>query len=36
MENYQKAESFFNYLSDDGYGKMIKSGVISGLERVRQ
>ena len=35
-ENYQKAESYFNYLSEDGYGKMIKSGILGGLERVRR
>jgi hypothetical protein len=34
-ENYYLAESYIEYLSDDGYGKMIRSGILSGLERVR-
>jgi tetratricopeptide (TPR) repeat protein len=34
-ENYRIADSFLDFLSDDGYGKMIKSGVVSGLERVK-
>ena len=32
--NYQLALSFTNLLPDDGYGKMIKSGIINGIERV--
>jgi len=32
--NYESALSFTNSLPNDGYGKMIKGGVISGLERV--
>lgn len=34
--NYQLALSFAGDLPDDGYGKMIKSGIVSGLERVRK
>ena len=33
--NYQLALLFTNLLPDDGYGKMIKSGIINGIERVR-
>jgi tetratricopeptide (TPR) repeat protein len=33
-ENYRLAFSFANYLGDDPYGKMIKSGINNGLERV--
>jgi tetratricopeptide (TPR) repeat protein len=33
-KNYQLALSYTNYLPEDGYGKMIKSGIISGIERV--
>jgi len=33
-KNYQLAQSFADYLPNDGYGKMIRSGIISGLERV--
>jgi tetratricopeptide (TPR) repeat protein len=36
LENYQKAASYTEFLSEDGYGKMIKSGILGGLERVRQ
>lgn len=32
--NYQLALSFAPFLNDDGYGRMIKSGILSGLERV--
>jgi tetratricopeptide (TPR) repeat protein len=35
-ENYQRAASYTTFLSEDGYGKMIKSGILGGLERVRQ
>lgn len=31
---YQSALSFTNSLPDEGYGKMIKSGIRSGLERI--
>ena len=34
-KNYQTAFSFTGQLRDDGYGKMIKSGIINGIERVR-
>ncbi|MES1181560.1 MAG: hypothetical protein ABUL44_02070 [Flavobacterium sp.] len=34
--NYQSALSFTSFLGDDGYGKMIKSGITSGLERVQK
>ena len=35
-KNYQLALSFSNHLLDDGYGKMIKSGIMSGIERVKE
>jgi tetratricopeptide (TPR) repeat protein len=34
-KNYQLADSYLPFLTDDGYGKMIKSGVLAGLERVK-
>lgn len=33
-ENYQSALSFSDCLPNDGYGKMIKSGIENGIERV--
>jgi len=33
-ENYQSALSYISSLSDNGYGKMIKSGIKNGLERL--
>jgi tetratricopeptide (TPR) repeat protein len=33
-EYYELASSYQEFLSDDGYGKMISSGIISGLARV--
>src|SRR5204863_8378460 len=33
-DNYQLALSFAGNLPDDGYGKMIRSGIMNGLERV--
>lgn len=33
-KNYQLALSFSNLLPDDSYGKMIKMGIINGIERV--
>lgn len=33
-ENYMLANSFNSFLNDDGYGKMIKSGIESGIKRV--
>lgn len=33
-KNYQLALSFSNFLPGDGYGKMIKSGIANGIERV--
>ena len=33
-ENYQSALLFSDYLPNDGYGKMIKSGIENGIERV--
>jgi tetratricopeptide (TPR) repeat protein len=33
---YLRANSFINFLSDDGYGKMIKSGISAGLIRISQ
>ena len=35
-KNYQRALSFAKFLPDDGYGKMIKSGIASGLERMEK
>ena len=34
-KNYQLALSFSNLLPDDGYGKMIKSGITDGIDRVK-
>lgn len=34
IENYQLALSYVDYLTNDGYEKMIKSGILKGLERV--
>ena len=34
-ENYELALSFTTFLADDGYGKMIKSGILNGLDRVK-
>jgi tetratricopeptide (TPR) repeat protein len=33
-KNYQLALSFSNILPDDGYGKMIKSGITNGIKRI--
>lgn len=33
-EHYQQARSFVGFLPDDGYGKMIRSGIESGIKRV--
>ncbi len=35
-ENYQLALSYTQFLSDDGYGTMIKRGILHGLERTSQ
>lgn len=32
---YETALSFTNFLADDGYGKMIKTGILNGMERVK-
>ena len=32
--HYEMALSVLTFLNDDGYGKMIRSGIVSGLERV--
>ena len=34
--NYQQALSFAKFLPDDGYGKMIKSGIANGMERMEK
>ena len=34
-KNYQLALSFTDRLLDDGYGKMIKGGIINGIERIK-
>ncbi|MEO8109604.1 MAG: tetratricopeptide repeat protein [Ginsengibacter sp.] len=33
--NYQAAFSFTNFLADNGYGNMIKTGINNGLDRVK-
>jgi len=33
---YLKARVYLDYLADDGYGKMIKSGIAMGIERTNQ
>lgn len=33
-QNYELALSYSQFLPDDGYGKMIKGGIINGLDRV--
>lgn len=35
VENYELAFSFTTFLADDGYGKMIKSGIVNGIDRVK-
>lgn len=32
--NYELADGFAQFLPDDGYGKMIRSGIASGMERI--
>lgn len=34
LKNYESADSFAAFLPDDGYGKMIRSGIESGIQRV--
>jgi rifampin ADP-ribosylating transferase len=34
-KNYQLADSYLDFLPEDGYGTMIKSGIIAGLKRVK-
>jgi tetratricopeptide (TPR) repeat protein len=34
-KNYDVALSFINLLPDDGYGNMIRGGIINGIERVK-
>ncbi|WP_435353747.1 rRNA adenine methyltransferase [Emticicia sp. SJ17W-69] len=34
IENYQLALTYTDHLPNDGYGKMIESAIINGLERV--
>jgi tetratricopeptide (TPR) repeat protein len=33
---YLRAHSYINFLPDDGYGKMIKSGITAGITRTNQ
>jgi rifampin ADP-ribosylating transferase len=33
--NYQLAQSYTNLLPQDGYGQMIRSGIINGLQRIK-
>jgi rifampin ADP-ribosylating transferase len=35
-KNYELALSFTLNLSDDGYGNMIKGGILNGIERIRK
>jgi len=35
-EYYLRAHAYINFLSNDGYGNMIKSGIAAGLERMSQ
>ena len=34
-EKYELALSFTTFLADDGYGKMIKGGIMNGIDRVK-
>lgn len=34
-EHYELALSYTQFLSDDGYGNLIKRGILSGIERVK-
>jgi hypothetical protein len=34
LKNYQSAFSYTNNLADDGYGRMIQSGIKTGIERL--
>ena len=34
-KNYELALSFAPHLSDDGYGNLIKRGIVNGLERIK-
>lgn len=34
LKNYQSAHSFAAFLPEDGYGKMIRAGIESGVKRV--
>jgi tetratricopeptide (TPR) repeat protein len=33
-QNYQLALSFCHFLGEDGYGKMIKGGIMNGIDRI--
>lgn len=33
--HYEKARAYAAFLPDDGYGNMLKNGILNGLERVR-
>lgn len=35
LKHYELALSFTSFLADDGYGKMIKGGILNGIERVK-
>ena len=35
-KNYQLAQSFAENLPDDGFGNLIRSGILNGLERVKE
>lgn len=36
LKNYELADSFVQHLPDDGYGKMIRGGILNGIARVKQ
>jgi tetratricopeptide (TPR) repeat protein len=36
LEHYQLAVNYTSYLPQDGYGSMIKSGIVKGIERLQQ
>jgi hypothetical protein len=35
MKHYEHAASFTPFLPDDGYGNMIRSGIMKGIERIK-
>lgn len=35
-ENYERAYAHIDFLPENGYGKMIRSGILSALQRIKQ